>query len=86
MNFDYNKKPTGEYWNDFTQRFIAESYREIRDGRECYVYSKDNLELIIAELERNNIKYILKENNSDYWTIKPKNGRYLENARKEKKK
>lgn len=77
MDIDFEEKPRGEYWGDFVQRFVAEAYREVRDGRECYIYSKANLEQVEELLKIKNVKYIAKEKQG-YWIIKPdgeKNGR-----------
>ena len=85
MEFDYETTPKGEYWGDFSQRFVMEAYREVRDGRECYAYSKANLEQIIEILESKKIKFIVKESKDGYWVIRPHNARYMENVRKNKK-
>ena len=76
--------PKSEYWGDFNERFIMEAYREVRDGRECYVYSEENLEQIIKILEKKKIKFTTKKSREDYWVIKPHNARYLEYVRRNK--
>ena len=59
-----------DYQIDYNYKFLADSYREIRDGGYCFVYKEETLKELVTILDNKQIKYKLESHEEEgYWKI-----------------
>lgn len=82
---EYYDQNNIDYQIDYNNKFLSESYREVRDGGYCFVYVKSVLEELKRILEKKGIKYNIESHENDgYWKVMSKGG--TQNARRKKEK
>lgn len=70
-----------EFAMNYQERYIAECIRETKKGNGCYVYTRENLNIITELLDSKKIKYTITEFDAPpCWYIK--GGNYGRNSKR----
>lgn len=58
-----------DYTFDYVNRMVYDSIQLLKHKSPCYVYTKQGMELVCSELDKQGIPYTV-EKEEDYWIIK----------------